>query len=219
MWIAIILIVCLFWQSLYLALSSSFMPKVVSTQYVSAFISWNFGSFLSQTPGFRHNTTAHTLYSIDPSRAEPPPQEPKYADWKGEVRKRDREIKQLLTHTSGKRLYSLQRTATYTTLLHTAPPVSAPFYVLTASSVEIAGQKDDESALPLFEETYPSGTRERAEVETSIETEFAALVAQLCATERERRMHIICNLHTTVVQVTGTIQQYSFYSAILYIFK
>ena len=110
------------------------------------------------------------------------------------LREREKQRERLLAQISDKQLYSLQRTASYSALLHTAPPVSAPFYVISASALGIAGL-DDKGAQTLFEERYPSGTRARVEVEERIEAEYSALVAYLCAGERDRRMTLVqCDL-------------------------
>ena len=105
---------------------------------------------------------------------------------------RDREMRRerILAQHSDKQLYWLRRTASYSALLHTAPPVSAPFYVISTSALGIVGLVE-EGALTLFEERYPSGTLDRMEVEERIEAEYSALVANLCAGERDRRMTLV----------------------------
>ena len=124
----------------------------------------------------------------------------------------DRLRERLLAQISDKQLYSLRRTASYSALLHTAPPVSAPFYVISASALGIAGL-DDKGAQTLFEERYSSGTRARVEVEERIEAEYSALVANLCTGERDRRMTLVqCdlelefNIHDTFISYRQTIQ-------------
>ena len=72
-------------------------------------------------------------------------------------RPRDEWRQRLNERTLGKRLYAFRRNSIYSVLMHTPPPVSAPFYVKADDG---AGQEDEQSSLPLFEQRYPTHARQ-----------------------------------------------------------
>ena len=104
---------------------------------------------------------------------------------------REKKLDRLLAKISGKQLYSFRRTASYSVLLHTEPPVSAPFYVIAADAKGRIAGFDEENDMTLFEARYLSGSCARMELEEQIEAEYCTFVGNLCGDDKDRRMSLV----------------------------